>query len=61
MGIFFSKKHTSGESMVAAKEFVESKIKSNKVVVFSKSYCPYCRCDKPALLCLQQSQASCVV
>ena len=28
---------------MAAKEFVERKIKTNKVVVFSKSYCPYCR------------------
>ena len=28
--------------MVAVKEFVDQKIAEQKVVVFSKSYCPYC-------------------
>ncbi|KAJ3038643.1 Glutaredoxin-1 [Rhizophlyctis rosea] len=28
--------------MSSAKELVESAIKDNKAVVFSKSYCPYC-------------------
>ena len=44
MGLLFSKQPRSKEDRMAAKEFVERKIKSNKVVVFSKSYCPYCRC-----------------
>jgi len=43
MGLLFSKQPVSNEDRMAAKEFVERKIKTNKVVVFSKSYCPYCR------------------
>ncbi|XP_002734958.1 glutaredoxin-like [Saccoglossus kowalevskii] len=31
------------------KSFVDAKIKDNKVVVFSKSYCPYCKMAKTAL------------
>jgi glutaredoxin 3 len=42
MGLLFSKP-LSSEDRMAAKELVERKIKTNKVVVFSKSYCPYCR------------------
>lgn len=30
-------------------EFVELKVSSNKVVVFSKTYCPYCKKAKAAL------------
>ena len=33
----------------AAKQFVEMKIHGKKVVVFSKSYCPYCTMAKDAL------------
>lgn len=32
-----------------AKVFVEAQIGSKKVVVFSKTYCPYCRMAKSAL------------
>lgn len=32
-----------------AKKFVDEKIASNKVVVFSKTYCPYCTMAKEAL------------
>ena len=32
-----------------ASEFVDKQIKENKVVVFSKSYCPFCRMAKDAL------------
>ncbi|VDL67074.1 unnamed protein product [Nippostrongylus brasiliensis] len=32
-----------------SKAFVDGLIKSNKVVVFSKSYCPYCHKAKAAL------------
>lgn len=32
-----------------AKAFVDEKIASDKVVVFSKSYCPYCTMAKQAL------------
>eukprot|EP00208_Stichococcus_sp_RCC1054_P007835 CAMPEP_0206150676 /NCGR_PEP_ID=MMETSP1473-20131121/38418_1 /ASSEMBLY_ACC=CAM_ASM_001109 /TAXON_ID=1461547 /ORGANISM="Stichococcus sp, Strain RCC1054" /LENGTH=103 /DNA_ID=CAMNT_0053548187 /DNA_START=197 /DNA_END=508 /DNA_ORIENTATION=+ len=35
--------------MVAVKEFVASTIKDNKVVIFSKSYCPFCHKAKRAL------------
>ncbi|KAJ8028952.1 Glutaredoxin [Holothuria leucospilota] len=31
------------------KAFVDAQIKDNKVVVFSKTYCPYCRMAKSAL------------
>uniref|UniRef100_A0A914LL20 Glutaredoxin-1 n=1 Tax=Meloidogyne incognita TaxID=6306 RepID=A0A914LL20_MELIC len=34
---------------VTPKSFVDSLIKTNKVVVFSKSYCPYCTKAKEAL------------
>ncbi|KAJ3162763.1 hypothetical protein HDU86_003737 [Geranomyces michiganensis] len=34
---------------MAAKSIVEDAIKSNKVVVFSKSYCPYCKKAKQLL------------
>ena len=30
-------------------DFVNDRIKSNKVVVFSKTYCPYCTMAKSAL------------
>ena len=33
----------------AAKQFVEMKIHGKKVVVFSKTYCPYCTMAKDAL------------
>ncbi|KAH7886447.1 glutaredoxin [Phlebopus sp. FC_14] len=31
---------------MAVNDFVESTIKSNKIVVFSKSWCPYCKATK---------------
>ncbi|KIJ66570.1 hypothetical protein HYDPIDRAFT_26906 [Hydnomerulius pinastri MD-312] len=31
---------------MAANDFVDTKIKSNKIVVFSKSRCPYCKSTK---------------
>ncbi|TPX69224.1 hypothetical protein SpCBS45565_g02552 [Spizellomyces sp. 'palustris'] len=37
------------EQMSASKELVENAIKENKVVVFSKSYCPYCKKAKKLL------------
>ncbi|KAJ3225248.1 hypothetical protein HDU81_008058 [Chytriomyces hyalinus] len=36
-------------STMSAKQLVETAIASNKVVVFSKSYCPYCRKAKALL------------
>jgi hypothetical protein len=33
----------------ASMEFVKSSVSSNKVVMFSKSYCPYCTKAKKAL------------
>ena len=35
--------------MANAKEFIDENIKSYPVVVFSKSYCPYCKMAKEAL------------
>ena len=32
-----------------AQQFVDEKIKTNKVMVFSKSYCPFCKMAKEAL------------
>lgn len=32
-----------------AQQFVDEKIKTNKVMVFSKSYCPFCKMAKDAL------------
>jgi len=34
---------------MSAKEFVDAAIVDNKVMVFSKSYCPYCKMAKEAL------------
>ena len=34
---------------MSKKEWVEAQIKSNKVVVFSKTYCPYCKMAKESL------------
>ncbi|KAF9218549.1 putative glutathione transferase [Gyrodon lividus] len=31
---------------MATEEFVENTIKSHKIVVFSKTYCPYCKATK---------------
>ncbi|XP_072051306.1 glutaredoxin-1-like [Amphiura filiformis] len=35
--------------MPAVQEFVDAKVKNGKVVVFSKSYCPYCKRTKSLL------------
>ena len=35
--------------MAAVKQFVDDAIKDNKVVVFSKSYCPFCKMAKASL------------
>ncbi|KAJ3158865.1 thioredoxin reductase [Geranomyces michiganensis] len=43
----------SAESIMAVKSTVEDAIKNNKVVVFSKSYCPYCIKAKKLLESLQ--------
>ena len=32
-----------------AQAYVDDKVKNNKVMVFSKSYCPYCKMAKDAL------------
>ncbi|KAJ3013455.1 thioredoxin reductase [Thoreauomyces humboldtii] len=39
----------SAEAIMAVKETVESAIAGNRVVVFSKSYCPYCTRAKSLL------------
>lgn len=40
---------SSGKINEAAKAFVDENISNNKVVVFSKSYCPYCKMAKTSL------------
>ncbi|KAG2203369.1 hypothetical protein INT47_010067 [Mucor saturninus] len=42
MGSFLSSTPITKEEMAQVQELVEKIIESNKVVVFSKSYCPYC-------------------
>ena len=37
------------ELKMSKKDFVELQVKENKVVVFSKTYCPYCKKAKEAL------------
>ena len=32
-----------------AQAYVDGKVQNNKVMVFSKSYCPYCKMAKDAL------------
>jgi glutaredoxin 3 len=48
MGIF-SSKPTDPNTMSSAKAKVDAAIKGNRVMVFSKSYCPYCSKAKRAL------------
>ncbi|KAF5367545.1 hypothetical protein D9758_003662 [Tetrapyrgos nigripes] len=43
---FFSSFFRKPEVTTATKDLVESAIADNKVVVFSKSYCPYCHSTK---------------
>lgn len=47
MGILFAK--PSIEEMSAAKQVVDQALKGNRVMVFSKSYCPFCHKAKRAL------------
>ncbi|KAF8514279.1 thioredoxin-like protein [Gautieria morchelliformis] len=48
MGSSSSKRFTSSTHM-AVKDIVEDTIANNKVVVFSKSWCPYCKAAKATL------------
>ncbi|KAK4057619.1 hypothetical protein OIO90_001266 [Microbotryomycetes sp. JL221] len=45
----FMPRATSPEDVAKARELVEDMIASNRVAVFSKSYCPYCRDAKSIL------------
>ncbi|WOO79214.1 Glutaredoxin-2 [Vanrija pseudolonga] len=49
VGSFFSTPAVTPAAMSAAKELVDKAIAENHVVVFSKSYCPYCRRSKATL------------
>ncbi|KAL1409933.1 Glutaredoxin [Vanrija albida] len=49
VGAFFSSPAVTPAAMSAAKELVDKAIAENNVVVFSKSYCPYCRRTKATL------------
>lgn len=46
---FFSTRPTSPSTMAEASKKVQQLINDNPVVVFSKSYCPYCKETKRAL------------
>ncbi|KAI7905360.1 glutaredoxin-1 [Cokeromyces recurvatus] len=48
MGSLFSNNFTE-EEMAQVQQIVEEIIKNNKIAVFSKSYCPYCKRAKEAL------------
>lgn len=48
MGLF-SSKASSPEEMSAAKSLVDGLLKANRVVVWSKTYCPYCTKAKRSL------------
>ncbi|KAF8635292.1 hypothetical protein AX15_000470 [Amanita polypyramis BW_CC] len=39
----FSSANNTNTNMASVKELVESTISDNRVVIFSKSWCPYCR------------------
>ena len=43
MGTILQKIYGSSEINEATKSFVDSTISESKVVMFSKSYCPYCK------------------
>jgi glutaredoxin 3 len=51
MSTFFRRLFSSAPpiNMSQAKETVQKYIDDNRVIVFSKSYCPYCRQAKQAL------------
>jgi glutaredoxin 3 len=49
MGIFSSKPTTDPSKMSSAKAKVDQLIKGNRVMIFSKSYCPYCAKAKRAV------------
>ena len=48
-GNFVSKKLLSSSISMSAKDTAEKLIKDNKVMVFSKTYCPYCKKAKEEL------------
>lgn len=51
VGAFFSRLSTSSPrtTMSKVKETVENAIADHKIVIFSKSYCPYCQRAKSLL------------
>ncbi|KAI9468462.1 MAG: thioredoxin-like protein [Benjaminiella poitrasii] len=49
MGSSFSTIQLTEEQMAQVQEIVEEIIKNNKIAVFSKSYCPYCKRAKDLL------------
>ncbi|KAM0750097.1 glutaredoxin [Meredithblackwellia eburnea MCA 4105] len=46
--------NNNNSQKMSVKEIVESQIKENHIVVFSKSYCPYCRKAKALLKSLDE-------
>lgn len=41
--------NSKGKRIAAAKDFIENELSKHKIVVFSKSHCPYCKMAKNAL------------
>uniref|UniRef100_U5ER65 Glutaredoxin-2, mitochondrial n=1 Tax=Corethrella appendiculata TaxID=1370023 RepID=U5ER65_9DIPT len=59
MGSYFSSDSASGvvdgEKMARIQEFVNTAIAEDKVVIFSKTYCPYCTMAKEPFMKLNQT------
>lgn len=49
MGNIFNVARASPESIAMATKFVNEAIAKNKVVIFSKTYCPYCTMAKEVI------------
>ena len=49
MSVVHYHQYVSKPSAEMAQKLVDEKIRSNKVVVFSKTYCPYCKMAKDVL------------
>ncbi len=47
--VFFSATRSSHPAVKMAQQLVDKEIKENLVVMFSKSYCPYCKMAKESL------------
>lgn len=56
MGNIFNVARPSPDKIVMATKFVNEAIAKNKVVIFSKTYCPYCTMAKEVILLDQKKK-----